>query len=115
MADFARVRTALVDVRARIAAAAGRAGRDPATIRLIAVSKTFPADDIRAAFEAGQVEFGESKVQEALRKMDEIRDAPIRWHLVGHLQSNKAKKAARFDAIHSIDAVALLQSVDAAA
>ena len=115
MIDHSGIRARLAEVRARIAAAAGRSGRDPASIHLIAVSKTFPAEDIRAAVDAGQVDFGENKVQEALRKMDEIGDAPIRWHLVGHLQSNKAKKAARFDAIHSIDGVGLLRSVDAAA
>ena len=93
----------LADVRARIARAADRAGRDPASVILVAVSKTFPAEAVRAAADAGQIDFGENKVQEALQKMDATSGLPIRWHLVGHLQSNKAKKAARFDAIHSID------------
>ena len=66
MIDAAALRARLADVRARIARAAGRAGRDPASIRLIAVSKTFPADDVRAAADAGQIDFGENKVQEAL-------------------------------------------------
>jgi pyridoxal phosphate enzyme (YggS family) len=105
----------LADVRARIARAAGRAGRDPASIRLIAVSKTFPAESVRAAAAAGQIDFGENRVQEALGKMDATADLPIRWHLIGHLQSNKAKKVARFDAIHSIDSASLLQKVDDAA
>jgi pyridoxal phosphate enzyme (YggS family) len=106
----------LAAVRARIARAADRARRDPSSIRLVAVSKTFPADAVRAAFDAGQHEFGENKVQEALDKMDRTADLPIRWHLVGHLQSNKAKKAAtRFDLIHSIDGPALLTKVDEAA
>jgi len=105
----------LADVRARIARAAGRAGRDPSSIRLVAVSKTFPAGDVRAAFAAGQVDFGENKVQEALQKMDATADLPLRWHLVGHLQSNKAKKAARFDVVQSIDGVAILQKMDEAA
>ena len=106
----------LAAVRARIARAAGRARRDPSAVRLVAVSKTFPADAVRTAFDAGQIDFGENKVQEALDKMDRTADLPIRWHLVGHLQSNKTKKAAaRFDLIHSIDGPALLTKVDEAA
>jgi len=106
----------LADVRPRIARAAGRVRRDPSSIRLVAVSKTFPADAVRAAFDAGQIDFGENRVQEALDKMDRTADLPIRWHLVGHLQSNKAKKACtRFDLIHSIDGPALLTKVDEAA
>jgi pyridoxal phosphate enzyme (YggS family) len=113
--DSSAVRVRLADVRARIARAAGRAGRDPASIILVAVSKTFPADAVRAAADAGQIDFGENKVQEALQKMDATADLPIRWHLVGHLQSNKAKKAGRFDVIHSMDSTALLAKVDEAA
>jgi PLP dependent protein len=106
----------LADVRARIARAANRAGRDPAAIRLVAVSKTFPADDVRAAADAGQIDFGENKVQEALPKMDATADLAIRWHLIGHLQSNKARKAgARFHSIHSVDSASLLQKIDEAA
>ena len=91
-------------VRERIARAADRARRDPATIRLVAVSKTFSPDHVRAAADHGQIDFGENKVQEALDKMDRTAGLPLRWHLVGHLQSNKAKKAgARFDTIHSVD------------
>jgi hypothetical protein len=105
----------LADVRARIARAAGRAGRDPSSIRLIAVSKTFPAEYVRAAADAGQIDFGENKVQEALGKMDQASDLRLRWHLIGHLQSNKAKKAARFDLVHSVDAPALVEKLDEAA
>jgi len=105
----------LADVRARIARAAGRAGRDPEAVTLVAVSKTFPADAVRDASLAGQIDFGENKVQEALAKMEATRDRSIRWHLVGHLQSNKAKKAAQFDVIHSIDSASLLSRVDDAA
>ncbi len=115
MIDSSALQARLADVRARIERAAGRAGRDPATIRLVAVSKTFPADAVRAAAVAGQIDFGENKVQEALQKIEETRDLAIRWHLVGHLQSNKAKKVGRFDAIHSIDSADLLTKVDAAA
>jgi pyridoxal phosphate enzyme (YggS family) len=113
--DSFALRDRLADVRARIARAAGRAGRDPASIRLVAVSKTFDADHVRAAAAAGQIDFGENKVQEAIQKMDATADLPIRWHLVGHLQSNKAKKAGRFDVVHSMDAPALVNKVDEAA
>jgi hypothetical protein len=110
------LRERLADVRARIARAAGRAARDPASVRLVAVSKTFSADHVRAAAAAGQVDFGENKVQEALSKMDATAGLPIRWHLVGHLQSNKAKKAGgRFDVVHSVDGADLLLKLDQAA
>lgn len=115
MLDPSALRARLADVRARIARAAGRAGRDPSSIKLIAVSKTFSAEHVRAAAEAGQVDFGENKVQEALAKMDQTSDLPLRWHLIGHLQSNKARKAARFDLVHSVDAVPLLDKLDEAA
>jgi pyridoxal phosphate enzyme (YggS family) len=113
--DAAALRTRLADVRARIERAAGRAGRDPASIRLIAVSKTFPVEYVRAAADAGQIDFGENKVQEALSKIDATADLPLRWHLVGHLQSNKARKAGRFDVVHSVDDRALLDKLDQAA
>jgi len=113
--DSAALRARLADVRDRMSRAAGRAGRDPASVRLIAISKTFTADYVRAASDAGQVDFGENKVQEALDKIDRTADLPLRWHLVGHLQSNKARKAGRFDLIHSIDAAALMAKVDDAA
>jgi pyridoxal phosphate enzyme (YggS family) len=113
MTDPAALRARLADVRDRIARAAGRAGRDPATVRLVAISKTFSADDVRAAADCGQIDFGENKLQEALEKMDQTADLPIRWHLVGHLQSNKAKKAgARFDLVHSIDQTAIAARLD---
>lgn len=115
MIDSVALRARLTDVRARIARAAGRAGRDPASVRLIAVSKTFPAEYVRAAAAAGQIDFGENKVQEALLKMDQTADLALRWHLIGHLQSNKAKKAARFGVVHSIDGAALVRQLDEAA
>ena len=103
----------LAEVRDRIAAAAGRAGRTPQDVRLIAVSKTHPIDAVRAAAEAGQIDFGENKVQEALQKIAQSADMSIRWHLIGHLQSNKARKAAAaVGAIHAIDSVDLLKRVD---
>jgi PLP dependent protein len=116
MIDEASLRSRLAEVRARIAAAAIRTGRDPSEIRLVAVSKTFGADSVRVAARAGQVDFGENKVQEGLLKMEQTADLQVRWHLVGHLQSNKARKAATsFAAIHSIDSASLLEAVDRAA
>jgi PLP dependent protein len=106
----------LAEVRGRIAAAAARAGRAPGDVRLVAVSKTCPIEDVRAAAAAGQVDFGENRVQEALQKIAAAPDLPVRWHLVGHLQSNKARKAAGpFACIQSIDRVELLEAVDRAA
>ena len=113
MPDPAALRARLADVRDRIARAAGRAGRDPASIRLVAISKTFTADHVRAAADCGQIDFGENKVQEALEKMDRTADLSIRWHLVGHLQSNKARKAgARFDVVHSVHDAAVAARLD---
>jgi pyridoxal phosphate enzyme (YggS family) len=80
------------------------------------VSKTFGADRVREAWAAGQREFGENKVQEALQKIADTADMPLRWHLIGHLQSNKAKKAAgSFACIQSVDSLELLQRLDQAA
>jgi PLP dependent protein len=106
----------LAEIRERIADASGRAGRKPDQVRLIAVSKTHPVDAVRAAADAGQRDFGENKVQEALQKMAHSADTRLRWHLIGHLQSNKARKAAAaVGAIHAIDSVDLLKRVDQAA
>jgi PLP dependent protein len=106
----------LTGIRGRIAAAARSVGRDPSSIRLVAVSKTFPIDAVREAYAAGQRDFGENRVQEALQKMASGTDLDIRWHLLGHLQTNKARKAApSFATIHSVDSVELLQKIDAAA
>ena len=109
----------LTEIRARISAAAQSAGRDPASVRLVAVSKTFPIESIAAAFAAGQRDFGENRVQEALQKIelalqkiDRSADQSIRWHLLGHLQTNKARKAApAFAMIQSVDSVELLTSL----
>jgi pyridoxal phosphate enzyme (YggS family) len=114
--DPAVLRARLADVRARIARAAARAGRDPSHIRLLAVSKTFDADAVRTAAAEGQIDFGENKVQEAQAKREKTRDLNIVWHLIGHLQSNKARKAAaEFDVIHSIDSADLVRKIDDAA
>jgi pyridoxal phosphate enzyme (YggS family) len=106
----------LQSVRSRIDAAARRAGRDPSDVTLIAVSKTFDAAHVRAAWAGGQRDFGENKVQEGLQKIAATADIEIRWHLIGHLQSNKSRKAvAGFSCIQSVDSVDLLHKLDAAA
>jgi PLP dependent protein len=98
-------------VRERIARAAARAGRPSGDVTLVAVTKTFPAPAVREAFGAGVMDFGENKVQEAEGKIDaleDLRSRGLRWHLLGHLQSNKAKKAgALFDLVHSVHGVDL--------
>ena len=99
-----------------MAAAAGTAGRAPSSIRLVAVSKTFPVEAVRAAHAAGQLDFGENRVQEGLQKIGETTDLNIRWHLLGHLQTNKARKAGpAFAMVQSVDSVELIQKLDAAA
>ena len=106
----------LTEVRSRIAAAARSAGRDPSSIQLIAVSKTFPVDLVREAYAAGQRDFGENRVQEALQKIERSADLEIRWHLLGHLQGNKARKAgAAFATIQSVESLELLRKLDLAA
>ena len=92
----------LAEVRDRIAESARRAGRQASDVTLVAVSKTFGADRVREAWEAGQREFGENKVQEGLQKIADTADTPARWHLIGHLQSNKARKAAAAFAMHRV-------------
>lgn len=105
----------LDEIRGRIAAAALAVGRNPSSIRLIAVSKTFPIEAIREAYAAGQRDFGENRIQEAQQKIAAGADLAIRWHLLGHLQTNKIRKAApAFSTIHSLDSVELLQKIDAA-
>jgi pyridoxal phosphate enzyme (YggS family) len=114
--DLTYIARNLDDVRLRIQRAAQDAGRDPGKVRLLAVSKTFDLDHVRAAAAAGQEDFGENRVQEALQKMDGSADLKIRWHLIGTLQSNKVRKAVpRFSAIHSVDSRRLLEAIDAAA
>jgi pyridoxal phosphate enzyme (YggS family) len=102
-------------VRERILRAAARAHRDPAEITLVAISKTQPAEALRQAFAAGLVDFGENRVQEAEGKVAALADlrGRIRWHLVGHLQSNKARRVLPFaDLIHSVDSFELAQRLD---
>ena len=106
----------LAEVRSRISDAATSAGRDPSSVRLVAVSKTFPINAIREACAAGQVDFGENKVQEGLQKSSTSADLSIRWHLLGHVQTNKARKAvSAFAMIQGVDSLELLQKLDRAA
>jgi pyridoxal phosphate enzyme (YggS family) len=103
----------LAEIRAQIAQAAERAGRDAREIKLVAVSKTHGAATVREAIAAGAQAFGENKVQEAEEKIAEIGRERAEWHLIGHLQSNKARKAVRlFDVIHSLDSLELAERLE---
>jgi PLP dependent protein len=104
----------IAHVKERIRMAARRAGRNPDEITLMAVTKTFPADLIREAYAGGIRVFGENRVQEFATKADAVRDlAEAEWHMIGHLQSNKAGKAAElFDAVDSVDSFRLAQRLD---
>jgi pyridoxal phosphate enzyme (YggS family) len=99
-------------VRQRIVTAAHAAGRDARSVTLLAVSKTFPAEDVRAAHAAGQRAFGENYVQEALAKVETLADlrASLEWHFIGPLQSNKTRPVAEnFDWVHSVDRLKIAQ------
>lgn len=103
---------ARASILSRMEGACRRAGRDAAAVTLVAVSKTVPTPRVRALLEAGQTVFGENRVQEALAKMEAI-GRPARWHLVGHLQRNKARHAVGvFDLIHSVDDLDLAREID---
>jgi hypothetical protein len=103
-------------VRARIAAAAARACRSADEVSIVAVTKGHPLERAREAAAAGLLDLGENRVQEALAKQDAWPGAPVRWHLIGHLQRNKAKLAAgRFALIHSLDSVRLADALESAA
>lgn len=107
------LRQNLAAVKARIDAACQAAGRDPSEIRLLPVSKTHPPEVLRAAFAAGLHAFGENKVQEAREKAEALADLPIRWSVIGHLQSNKAKYVARFaHEFQALDSLALAEALE---
>ena len=106
------IRENLLQVQDRVAAAAERAGHHPGAVRIVAVSKTKPASRIFEAIEAGVTEIGENQLQEARTKYDQI-DRPVKWHFVGHLQTNKVKGALQiFDLIHSVDSLRLLAEIN---
>ena len=103
----------LAAIRTRIAAAAEKCGREPQDVKLIAISKTHPASVIKRVIEFGALDIGENRVQEAEEKIAEVGRDAARWHLVGHLQANKARRAVNlFDVIHSLDSLDLAQRLD---
>jgi pyridoxal phosphate enzyme (YggS family) len=109
------LRARLGAVRARVEAAAHRAGREAREVTLVAVSKTHPVEAVREAVAAGVEDFGENRVQEAEGKIETLRPEAqtLRWHLIGHLQANKARRAVRlFDLIHSVDSAELLERLE---
>ncbi|HWB03024.1 MAG TPA: YggS family pyridoxal phosphate-dependent enzyme [Verrucomicrobiales bacterium] len=100
----------LAEIRRQIAEAATRCGRDPESVQLCAVSKTFPAEVIREAMDAGQTLFGESRAQEAISKIPQL--PPARWHFIGHLQSNKIRKVLPLcEMFHSVDSIDLAKDI----
>jgi PLP dependent protein len=103
------IAAALKDVRARLHAAARSAGRDPRSVQLVAVSKLQPAAAVREAYAEGQRDFGENYVQELVQKADQLRDLPdLRWHLIGHLQRNKARLVVPLTSLlHTVDTAEL--------
>lgn len=102
----------LQETRQAVQEAARQAGRSPQDVTLVAVSKTKPAEDVAALFDAGQTVFGENYVQEAVAKQDDLARLGIRWHFIGGLQSNKAKfVAGRFDLVHSVDSLKLARKL----
>jgi pyridoxal phosphate enzyme (YggS family) len=109
------IRDNLAAVRARIADACARSGRDPQTVTLVAVTKVFPADYVEQAIAAGVTDVGENRVQEARDKKPLVTGS-ARWHLIGHLQSNKAKDAVKlFDVIQTVDSIDLAEKIARAA
>ena len=113
--DTYGVKEQLAKVRSRIASAARHAGRASGEVQLIAVSKTHPPELVREAIAAGVTDLGENRVQEADGKIVEVGRTAARWHLIGHLQSNKARRAVQlFNVIHSLDSVSLARKLDRA-
>lgn len=105
--------TRLEHVMNRIKRAALACGRDPETIRLVAVSKTIPANVVEEAIKAGVKILGENYIQEARKKIDVLSSSPVSWHFIGHLQTNKAKYAVRlFDLVHSVDSLKLARELN---
>ena len=111
---LARFRANLAAVEARIERACRRAGRDRASVRLLPITKTVPAPVLRFACAAGMTNFGENRIQEAITKREALADLPIRWSIVGHLQSNKVKYLARFaQEFHALDSLRLAERLNA--
>jgi pyridoxal phosphate enzyme (YggS family) len=107
------VKERLDRINKRIIDAATGCGRNPATVRLVAVSKTMQASKVAEAIDAGVLILGENYIQEAREKFNALYDRPVHWHFIGHLQSNKAKYAVRmFDLIHSVESLKLAKALD---
>jgi pyridoxal phosphate enzyme (YggS family) len=105
--------TNIAHVRSTIAEAALRVGRAPEEITLVAVSKTMPVELVQMAYNLGVTDFGENRVQEALPKIAAFHPQDLRWHMIGHLQSNKASKVvSSFDCVHSVDSLHLAQTLN---
>ncbi len=110
---YKRMKKKIENIKERIRKTALSCGREPESIKLIAVSKTKSAEEIREAFFYGCDTFGENYIQEARQKIEELSDIPASWHFIGHLQSNKAKYAViLFDLIHSVDSLKLAEEID---
>ena len=108
-----RLSASIAYVRSNIAEAAQRSGRSPGEITLVAVSKTVPVELVKIAYNLGVTDFGENRVQEALPKIAEFHPQGMRWHMIGHLQSNKAGKvAAAFHSVQSVDSLHLAQALN---
>lgn len=113
MLDAGAIAKNIEQIRERIARAAERSQRNPCEITLVAVTKTFPAAAVRAAHGAGLRHFGENRVQQAEFKRSEVTDLGATWHLIGHLQSNKVRRAVElFDRIDSVDGMALARKLN---
>jgi PLP dependent protein len=111
--NIERLKANLDEVRGRVAAAAGRAGRDPGSVTLVAVTKKTTPEWVRALVELGATDLGENYPQELWRKAEELGPLPSRWHLIGHLQGNKAKRTLPLvRTIHSVDSLKLLRALD---
>ena len=105
------IRERYAEVKRRVDEAALRSGRKPEDVRLIAVTKTHPASEINEAIEAGAADIGENRVQEVLEKYDSV--SPVRWHLIGHLQTNKVRQIIdKVVMIHSVDSLKLAREID---
>lgn len=111
--QFNDIKNNLATVKQRIVDACTKAGRDPASVRLLPVTKTVPAERLRIAFAAGCIEMGENKIQEAREKSEALNDLGIKWSIIGHLQTNKAKYLARFaNEFQALDSLKVAEELD---
>ena len=113
ISQHTNIKTNIATIQQRICSVAKKCGRDPGSVKLVAVSKTKPSSDVRAAIKAGADIFGENYIQEAKCKIQALTEFPVSWHFIGHLQSNKAKIAvALFDMIHTVDTLKLAREIN---